>query len=87
MFIFLLSLVPLFVPNPLIIDGELDSIWFNADIISDFTQQTSNEGETATEKTEVYVLADYESLYVAFKCYTNRRKPQVDIRIWDNCFR
>jgi hypothetical protein len=46
------------------IDGVLDdAVWAEASVIGDFTQQEPNEGEPATERTEVRILHDGSTLY------------------------
>ena len=53
-----------------VVDGRLDDIcWQNAPIISEFTQVEPAEGAKPTERTEVRVLYDRDSLYFAVRCY------------------
>jgi hypothetical protein len=48
---------------PLLIDGRLDEpAWQSADAAGNFRQYEPNEGEPATERTEVRVLYDNTSL-------------------------
>ena len=55
---------------PLLIDGRLDEpSWQSADAAGDFRQYEPNEGEPATERTEVRVLYDNTSLYVGVRLY------------------
>ncbi len=55
---------------PLLIDGRLDEpSWLSADFAGDFRQFEPNEGESATERTEVRVLYDNTSLYVGVRLY------------------
>jgi len=52
------------------IDGRLDdAAWQRAQPISDFVQRDPNEGEPATERTEVRVLYDDGALYVGIRAY------------------
>lgn len=52
------------------IDGRLsDPAWLDAPPVSDFYQRERNEGLPATEPTEVRVLYDDTTLYIAFRCY------------------
>ena len=67
----------------IVIDGRLEKAWFVQTPITGFIQTEPNEGKPATEKTEVYLLKDKNNLYVAFKCFTNGRKPQIRVRGWD----
>ena len=47
------------------IDGRVDDeSWSTAEAFSGFTQQEPNDGEPATEKTEIRFLMDHENLYV-----------------------
>jgi len=57
------------------IDGKIEDIWREADSACAFVQYRPNEGDTATEPTIVYVLADDNNLYFAFRCLTPSRKP------------
>jgi hypothetical protein len=53
-----------------VIDGVVDeSIWATAQIISDFVQAEPNEGQPATEKTEVRMLYDKTHLYLGVICH------------------
>ncbi|MBM89862.1 MAG: hypothetical protein CMQ41_15980 [Gammaproteobacteria bacterium] len=52
------------------IDGELnESIYENVAPISDFIQQIPEEGETASERTEVWVFYNEDAIYVTAKNY------------------
>ncbi len=56
--------------NPPHIDGKLnDQIWQNIPPVTDFTQVWPNDGEPATEKTEVRIAYDRDNLYFAFRFY------------------
>src|SRR5215212_1326157 len=47
------------------IDGRLDEpSWSQAEVATDFRQQEPNEGEPASEKTEVRLLFDDKNLYI-----------------------
>jgi len=51
-------------------DGELtESVWQNTPHISNFTQRDLNYGEPITEKTEVAVIYDKNTLYIGIWCY------------------
>jgi hypothetical protein len=57
-------------PAPLLIDGRLDEpVWQSADAAGDFHQYEPDEGEPATERTEVRVLYDNTSLYVGVRLF------------------
>jgi len=52
--------------EPPVIDGVLnDDVWQSAPLISEFTQQEPQEGQPATERTEVRMLYDQNNLYFA----------------------
>ena len=52
------------------IDGRVDeAVWANAPVIRDFTQLDPTEGAPASERTEVRVLYDDESIYLAAMLY------------------
>jgi hypothetical protein len=50
------------------IDGRLDeAAWMSADMISDFRQEEPNEGQPASERTEIRVLFDDKNIYFAVR--------------------
>ena len=56
--------------EPLGIDGALDErLYRNTPPASDFIQVLPNEGESATEQTEIWVAFDGENLYVSGRCH------------------
>ena len=58
------------VEHPPKLDGTLDDpIWQSAKAVVDFRQQEPNEGETATEKTEVRILYTRRAVYFGIRCY------------------
>jgi len=58
------------ITTPIRIDGALDEpLYSTVQAISDFIQQEPQEGEPATEKTELWVAFDEDNVYVAFRCW------------------
>jgi hypothetical protein len=56
-------------PTPTL-DGRVDeTVWMGVDPYTNFTQQDPNEGEPATERTEVRLLLDRRTLYVGIICF------------------
>ncbi|MDB4914902.1 MAG: putative rane associated hydrolase [Gemmatimonadetes bacterium] len=56
--------------EPIVIDGKLDeSAWRAAQPISDFHQQSPDEGKAPTERTEIRVMFDGGALYVGARMY------------------
>ena len=52
------------------LDGVLDdAVWQQASVIDEFVQQEPDEGEPATERTEVFILYDAENLYIGVRAY------------------
>src|SRR5712692_6248254 len=52
------------------LDGTLDDqLWRSAKVITDFRQREPNEGEPATEKTEVRILYTRHAVYFGIHCY------------------
>ena len=52
------------------IDGRVDEdVWSPAEPFSTFTQQEPNEGEPATERTEIRFLIDRGTLYIGVVCF------------------
>src|SRR2546422_2917088 len=58
------------VDHPPKLDGRLDDpLWQSAKVVTDFRQREPNEGETATEKTEVRILYTRHEVYFGIHCY------------------
>src|SRR5262249_22215422 len=52
------------------IDGKLDDpVWARAPVLDGFVQVNPDEGKPASERTEVRIAYDDDSLYVAFRCW------------------
>ncbi len=52
------------------LDGRLDEpIWNEIEPITDFTQTEPDEGQPATERTEVRIFYDRKKLYFGFRCF------------------
>ena len=61
------------VPSPMRIDGKLDeAIYASVQPASDFIQMEPNGGQTATEKTEVWVFYDRDNVYVSFRAWESQ---------------
>ena len=55
---------------PLQIDGRLDEpVYETVQYITDFIQQLPDEGALSSERTEVWVLFDDDSIYISARCY------------------
>ena len=55
------------------LDGTLDDpLWQSAKVITDFRQQEPNEGEPATERTEVRILYTRHAVYFGIHCYDSQ---------------
>jgi hypothetical protein len=55
------------------IDGILeDEIWQSAAILDQFTQQEPQEGEPASERTEVLILYDARNLYIGLRAFDSK---------------
>ena len=53
-----------------VIDGRLsDEVWSHAPVADHFRQRDPNEGQPATERTEIRVVYDDDALYVAARLY------------------
>jgi len=56
-----------------IIDGVLDdAVWAQAAVIDQFVQQEPNEGADVSERTEVRVLYDTQTLYLGLRAYDSQ---------------
>jgi hypothetical protein len=57
-------------PEPPVIDGKVeDEVWSRANVIDTFLQRRPDEGEAASERTEVRILYDDQALYISFISY------------------
>jgi len=55
------------------IDGVLDDeVWKSAAVIEDFVQQEPDEGADVSERTEVRILYDAQTLYVGLRAYDSQ---------------
>ncbi|MGQ0737144.1 MAG: DUF5916 domain-containing protein, partial [Acidobacteriota bacterium] len=53
-----------------VVDGRVDDdVWALVESFSDFIQQDPNEGEPATERTEIRFLIDQQTLFIAVVCF------------------
>jgi hypothetical protein len=61
------------------VDGEVlgDPSWDAAPVLSDFVQTTPIAGQPASERTEVRVLYDDETLYFGVVCYDREARGIV----------
>jgi hypothetical protein len=63
------------IEEPIRIDGRLDEeAWARAVPVSEFTQVVPDEGQPATERTEVRILFDADAIYVGARMY-DRQPP------------
>ena len=68
-------------PRPPVIDGKLtDEVWSTAEVLSQFTQQDPDEGQPATERTEIRLLYDDQALYVGAHMF-DREATRVSRRL------
>jgi len=67
------------VDTPPIVDGDLsDPVWQKAPVIDQFIQQVPDSGQPATERTEVRIVYDSDSLYIA--AYLHYTDPTTVVR-------
>lgn len=72
------QLVALKVQSAPRVDGDLlDECWNKVKKISNFTQRELNEGEPATERTEVAIIYTQKSLYIGVWCYDSESDKLV----------
>ncbi len=83
-FIFSLTIHATFTDTPPVIDGRIEDVWKRAEPVTAFFQQEPDNGEPATESTEVYILTDREALYFGVICHTPGRHPDARVTEWDN---
>src|SRR5262245_31988419 len=63
------ELVPVFTPDSITIDGVMEDAWAKAAPSSGFIQKNPEVGVPATEQTEIRVLYNQSSIYLAIHCY------------------
>lgn len=85
------EIIPLLTQETIEIDGHLnEEAWVEAQVIGDFTQQSPDEGEPTTERTEVRMVYDAENLYIGFECSDSEPEKVVanemrrDGQLWQN---
>ena len=60
-------------PTPPVVDGHLnDEVWALAAPVTTFTQQDPNEGQPATERTEIRLLYDDDAVYVCARLFDSQ---------------
>ncbi len=58
--------------EPLTLDGRLDErVYDTVAAVTDFIQQEPDEGAPATEKTELWVMFDRDTIYFAARCWNS----------------
>ena len=63
---------------PLRVDGQLDeAVYATIPAISDFIQNDPQEGAPATERTEVWILFDADTLYVTARCWETHPERMI----------
>jgi hypothetical protein len=64
------SLAAVRAAHPPLVDGRLDEpVWADAEAATTFTQQDPDEGQPATERTELRILYDDEAVYIAARMF------------------
>jgi hypothetical protein len=63
------------------IDGVLDeAVWQSAPAIDTFTQQEPNEGQPASDRTEVRILYDGKHIYIGVRAYASEPVVATEMR-------
>lgn len=53
-----------------VIDGKIDeSVWGQAEVLTDFHQTRPGNGDPPSDPTEVYLMYDDDAIYVAARMY------------------
>ena len=63
--------------SPITIDGEIDPVWLNTDLASDFFMVLPNDTSKANVRTEVRMAYDTGSLYIIAICYKKANQPYM----------
>ena len=67
---------------PVTLDGKLDEAeWATAPVAGDFLQYDPNEGQPATQRTEVRFLIDDDALYIGARMFDTKGKAGVHGRL------
>ncbi len=67
------------VDGPMRMDGRLDeAIYASAASLSDFVQIEPQEGQPATQKTEVWLLFDRDHIYVSARCWEAHPERMIE---------
>ena len=68
--------------TPLTLDGQLDEeIYKTVQAASGFIQQVPNEGEPATEQTELWVFFDDVNLYIMARCLDSQPEREISTEL------
>jgi hypothetical protein len=66
------------ISGPIHVDGRLDDeVYETIPAVSDFIQQFPREGQPATEQTEVWIMFDDDTLYIAGRCYDSAPERSI----------
>ena len=65
------------VSGPMQIDGALDESLYDVPAMTDFVQVEPQQGEPATEKTEIWFGFDGDNVYISFRCWDSRPERRV----------
>ena len=65
------------VSGPMQIDGALDEPLYDVPAMTDFVQVEPQQGEPATEKTEIWFGFDGDNVYISFRCWDSRPERRV----------
>jgi len=66
------------IARPIDLDGRLDDeVYETIPPVSDFIQQFPREGEPASEQTEVWIMFDDDTLYIAGRCYDSQPERAI----------
>src|SRR4051812_25886144 len=56
--------------DPIVVDGRLDdAAWAGAKPITDFHQQTPDEGKAPSERTEIRIMYDASAIYIGARMF------------------
>ncbi len=68
-----LEITALKISQPITVNGQLnETFWKRAHFVDNFTQREPNEGDPATEPTEIRILYDDQYLYIGVICFDSQ---------------
>lgn len=72
------------IDKKIMIDGEIDEVWMQADSVSDFVQYAPYNKTKPTQETVVKVASTDDAIYCLFICYDDYESIQIQTGVLDD---